>query len=58
MVLACNCCEGAEQVLDFLGTQNFSGQVPAAGLRARPRLPMDAQRRAVAADLAAALREH
>ncbi|WP_290518593.1 beta-N-acetylhexosaminidase [Alcanivorax sp.] len=57
MVLACNCREGAEQVLDFLGTNRFQGQVPAAGLRARPRLPMVPERRAIATELAAALRE-
>jgi beta-N-acetylhexosaminidase len=44
-------------VLDFLEANRFQGQVPATGLRARPRLPMVAERRVIATELAAALRE-
>ena len=57
MVLACNNRAGAEQVLDFLATTRFSGQVPASGLRARPRRPMENTKRRAATELAAALTE-
>lgn len=55
MVLACNNRSGAEQVLDFLGSHAFHGQVPAMGLRARPRRPMETSRRDAALALAARL---
>jgi beta-N-acetylhexosaminidase len=57
MVLACNNRAGAEQVLDFLAATPFSGQVPASGLRARPRRPMETTKRHAATELAAALTE-
>ena len=57
MVLACNNRAGAEQVLDFLAATRFSGQVPASGLRARPRRPMENTKRRAATELAAALTE-
>ena len=57
MVLACNNRTGAEQVLDFLAGTPFSGQVPASGLRARPRRPMETTKRHAATELAAALTE-
>ncbi len=57
MVLACNNRPGAEQVLDFLAATPFSGQVPASGLRARPRRPMETTKRHAATELAAALTE-
>jgi len=57
MVLACNNRPGAEQVLDFLAATRFSGQVPASGLRARPRHPMENTKRQAARELAAALTE-
>ncbi len=57
MVLACNHRAGAEQVLDFLSGNPFHGQVPATGLRARPRRPMETEKRHVATDLAAVLTE-
>lgn len=57
MVLACNNRAGAEQVLDFLAATRFSGQVPASGLRARPRRPMENTKRHAATELAAALTE-
>jgi beta-N-acetylhexosaminidase len=57
MVLACNNRTGAEEVLDFLAGTPFSGQVPASGLRARPRRPMETTKRHAATELAAALTE-
>ncbi|MEQ3775603.1 MAG: beta-N-acetylhexosaminidase [Alcanivorax sp.] len=57
MVLACNNRTGAEQVLDFLAGTPFSGQVPASGLRARSRRPMETTKRHAATELAAALTE-
>ena len=57
MVLACTNRPGAEQVLDFLAATPFSGQVPASGLRARPRRPMGTTKRQTATELAAALTE-
>ncbi|MGB2248932.1 MAG: beta-N-acetylhexosaminidase [Alcanivorax sediminis] len=57
MVLACNNRQGAEQMLSWLEGQRFSGQVPAAGLRARPRCAMEAGRRIEAETLAKTLIE-
>jgi beta-N-acetylhexosaminidase len=57
MVLACNNRTGAEEVLDFLAGTPFSGQVPASGLRARSRRPMETTKRHAATELAAALTE-
>ena len=57
MVLACNNRTGAEQVLDLLAGTPFSGQVPASGLRARSRRPMETTKRHAATELAAALTE-
>ncbi|WP_414429982.1 beta-N-acetylhexosaminidase [Alcanivorax sp. IL3] len=57
MVLACNNRTGAEQVLDLLAGTPFGGQVPASGLRARSRRPMETTKRHAATELAAALTE-
>ena len=57
MVLACNNREGAEQMLTWLEGQRLSGQVPAGGLRARPRCAMEADRRREAQVLAETLIE-
>ena len=57
MVLACNNRQGAEQMLEWLEGQRFSGQVAAGGLRARPRCPMEIGRRRQARDLAQTLIE-
>lgn len=57
MVLACNHREGAEQVLSWLETERFEGQVAAAGLRARPRCTMESGRRREAQALAMTLIE-
>ncbi|WP_202560314.1 beta-N-acetylhexosaminidase [Alcanivorax sp. DP30] len=57
MVLACNNRQGAEQVLSWLESQSFSGQVAAGGLRARPRCSMEAGRRREAQALAKSLIE-
>lgn len=57
MVLACNNREGAEQMLAWLEGQRFAGQVPAGGLRARPRCAMESGRRREAQALAQTLIE-
>ncbi|EKF75261.1 Beta-hexosaminidase [Alcanivorax hongdengensis A-11-3] len=44
MALVCNDRAGAEQVLQWMESQHYAGQVPAAGLRAVRRAPMDKER--------------